>query len=80
MKEKMYELREGFNVHKEYLGTYTFEELKNYFKPQNDDGFDDFEVWLEKWENIEDAYDLMAFLEAEADGMAVNYSFEEIRG
>lgn len=60
------------DVHSE-LKEYTFEELKNYFKPN-----EEFAEHLEKWEEIEDLFDLEEYLRFEADGMRVNYIIEEV--
>lgn len=62
------------NVHEE-LKEYTFEQLKDFFKP-GEDAANDFPELLEKWESIEDLFDLNEFLAFEADGMEVHYSIE----
>lgn len=57
------------------LKEYTFEQLKDFFKP-GEDAANDFPELLEKWESIEDLFDLNEFLAFEADGMEVHYSIE----
>lgn len=59
------------NVNSE-LEHYTFEELKNFFKPQ-----DDFSELLEEWEKITDLEELESYLKLEADGMEVDYIIQE---
>ncbi len=54
---------------------YTFEQVKDYFKP-DDELAHDFPELLQKWEAIEDLFDLNDFLAFEADGMEVHYSVE----
>ena len=53
------------------LKHYTFEQLKDYFKP--DEGEDDFE----EWKGIEDLYDLEEYLKNQAEGTEQPYEFEE---
>lgn len=60
------------NVYRE-LKEYTFEELKNHFKPN-----EELDDCIEKWENINDMFDLIWYLEWEAYGDEVEYMFEEI--
>ena len=71
MKFHMIDKRER-DVYSE-LKEYTLEELKNYFKP-------DEELWddIEKWEDINDIDDLTEYLKWEAEGMEVPYIFEEV--
>ncbi len=54
------------------LKKYTFEEVKNFFKP-SEEGSDDYPNLLEKWNDVQDLFDLRDFLEFEADGMEVHY-------
>lgn len=54
---------------------YTFEQVKDYFKP-DDELAHNFPELLQKWEAIEDLFDLNDFLAFEADGMEVHYSVE----
>ena len=56
---------------KSELKRYTFEQLKDYFKP--DECEDDFE----EWKGVEDLYDLYEFLKNQAEGMDQPYEFEE---
>lgn len=74
MKYRMIEKRGDVNT-KEY----TVEELKNYFSPFDTDGTqlvsDDL---LEDWKSIQNINDLESYLEAEAEGMEVAYTFEEV--
>lgn len=75
MKYRMIEKRGDVNTK-----LYTVEELKNYFSPLDTDGTqlvsDDL---FEDWKNIQSINDLEDYLAAEADGMEVAYTFEEIR-
>lgn len=74
MKYRMIEKRGDVNTQE-----YTVEELKNYFSPFDTDGTqlvsDDL---LEDWTNIQNINDLEDYLEAEAEGMEVAYTFEEV--
>lgn len=62
------------NVHEE-LKEYTFEQLKDFFKP-GEDAANDFPELLERWNAVEDLMDLNEFLAFEADGMEAHYSIE----
>lgn len=62
------------NVHEE-LKEYTFEQAKDFFKPSDESAADSPEL-LEKWESVEDLFDLNEFLAFEADGMEVRYRIE----
>ena len=55
------------------LKHYTFEQIKEYFKPNKDD----FPQLYTKWEKTLDIYDLKEYLDYEADGMEQPYIFEE---
>lgn len=57
---------------REELKSYSFDELKNFFEPN-----EEFEESHSEWEEIEDLFDLREFLEHEADGMEVEYTIEE---
>lgn len=57
---------------REELKSYSFEELKDFFEPN-----EEFEESHSEWEEIEDLFDLREFLEHEADGMEVEYTIEE---
>ncbi len=59
----------------EEMKQYTFEQVKDYFKP-GDELAHDFPELLQKWEAIEDLFDLNDFLAFEAGGMEVHYSIE----
>jgi hypothetical protein len=56
------------------LKKYTFEELKNFFEPNEEELPDEWD----KWSQIDDLYDLKEYLSFLAQGMAVHYEFEEI--
>ncbi len=56
------------------LKNYTFEELKNYFKPPADE---ELAEDMEKWEKIKDLIDLEEYLRWEAQGMHVRFIIEE---
>lgn len=60
---------------REELKEYTFEQAKDFFKPSDESAADSPEL-LEKWESIEDLFDLNEFLAFEADGMEVRYRIE----
>ena len=57
---------------REELKSYNFEELKDFFEPN-----EEFEDLHSEWEEIEDLFDLREFLEHEADGMEVEYTIIE---
>ena len=56
------------------LKKYTFEELKNFFEPNEEELPDEWD----KWSQIDDLYDLKEYLAFLAQGMAVHYEFEEV--
>lgn len=60
---------------REELKEYTFEQAKDFFKPSDESAADSPEL-LEKWESVEDLFDLNEFLAFEADGMEVRYRIE----
>lgn len=62
------------NVHEE-LKEYTFEQLKDFFKP-GEEVVNDFPELLERWNAVEDLIDLNEFLAFEADGMEIRYRIE----
>lgn len=60
---------------REELKEYTFEQAKDFFKPSDESAADSPEL-LEKWESVEDLFDLNEFLAFEAGGMEVRYRIE----
>lgn len=70
-KFRMIDLKER-NAREELI-EYTFQELKMYFEPEKE-----LEECWNEWNKIEDLWDLEEYLKFEAEGMAVNYKFEEI--
>ena len=58
----------------EELKEYTFEELKAYFEPSKEE----LPEYWGKWNEVADINDLENYLEWEADGMTVDYIFEEV--
>lgn len=59
----------------EELRQYTFEQLKDFFKP-GEEVVNDFPELLERWNAVEDLIDLNEFLTFEADGMEIRYRIE----
>lgn len=53
---------------------YTFKELKEFFKPEEEEAV----INWEEWERLQDIDDLQAYLIKSYDGMACPYSFEAV--